>query len=168
MTQLTMDKLSFDRAMSLHPAVRNDAIALLTKASNLLTGNAQIRFSQTLRTFEEQQALYNQGRTSPGAIVTNARAGYSFHNYGLAFDIVLIIDGKTASWDRSKDYDGDKIPDWQEFVNIAKGDGWKWGGEFKSIKDYPHFEKTFGYSEKTLLDKYNKKDFIPGTKYLNL
>jgi peptidoglycan L-alanyl-D-glutamate endopeptidase CwlK len=40
------------------------------------------------RTMEEQTALYAIGRTSLGKIVTKARAGESYHNYGLAFDWV--------------------------------------------------------------------------------
>ena len=40
------------------------------------------------RTMEEQAALYSLGRSAPGRIVTKARAGESYHNYGLAFDWV--------------------------------------------------------------------------------
>ena len=40
------------------------------------------------RTMEEQTALYSLGRSAPGRIVTKARAGESYHNYGLAFDWV--------------------------------------------------------------------------------
>ena len=39
------------------------------------------------RTRERQELLYAQGRTRPGAIVTQARGGESAHNYGLAADI---------------------------------------------------------------------------------
>ena len=40
------------------------------------------------RTMEEQAALYKIGRSVKGKIVTNARPGESYHNYGLAFDWV--------------------------------------------------------------------------------
>ena len=40
------------------------------------------------RTMEEQTALYAIGRSAPGKVVTKARAGESYHNYGLAFDWV--------------------------------------------------------------------------------
>jgi peptidoglycan LD-endopeptidase CwlK len=168
MQLISMDKISLDRAALMHPKVKDEVIALLAEAGKILTGRAIIRLSQTLRTFAEQAALYAQGRTKPGDVVTWANAGYSYHNYGLAFDIVLIIDGKEASWDRTKDYDGDGVADWTEFVKLAKSRGWAWGGDWTKKKDYPHFEKTFGYEEKTLLDKYQKKDFIPGTTYVNL
>lgn len=42
------------------------------------------------RSFEEQSALYAKGRTAGGRIVTKARAGESYHNYGLAFDWVPV------------------------------------------------------------------------------
>lgn len=42
------------------------------------------------RSFEEQLALFAQGRTKPGRIVTKAKPGESYHNYGLAFDWVPV------------------------------------------------------------------------------
>ena len=69
------------------------------------------------------------------------RPGQSIHNYGLAVDICLIIDGKTASWDIAKDWDGDRVADWQECVRIFNRYGWEWGGNWKTFKDYPHFER---------------------------
>jgi hypothetical protein len=39
------------------------------------------------RTYERQRELYAQGRTAPGAIVTQALPGESAHNFGLACDI---------------------------------------------------------------------------------
>jgi peptidoglycan L-alanyl-D-glutamate endopeptidase CwlK len=82
-----------------------------------------------------------------------AKAGLSPHNYGLAIDIVL-IDSKTAIWDTKKDFDGDGKADWMEVVTIFKQYGWTWGGDWK-FKDAPHFEKTFGYSTRSLLNLYN-------------
>lgn len=168
MKLVCMDKISLDRIQTLHPAVRESATSVLAEATAALTGKAIPRFAFTFRSFSEQEALYAQGRTTKGSIVTNARPGYSYHNYGLAFDIVLIINGKEASWDMRTDFDGDAIPDWMEVVKIAKAHGWVWGGDWKSFKDYPHFEKTFGYTEKQLLEKYNKKDFISGTGFVNI
>ena len=91
-------------------------------------------------------------------------AAQSYHNYGLALDIVL-ISGVTASWDTAKDFDEDGTPDWMEIVEIFQNHGWTWG---ESWGDKPHFEKTFGNHWSTLLDKYNQKDFIPGTMYINI
>ena len=100
---------------------------------------------------KEQNELYQIGRTKAGKIVTNAKGGQSYHNYGMAFDLVLIIDGKQASWDTLKDFDGDKVSDWLECVEIAKSYGWEWGGDWAKFKDQPHFQKTFGKSIAELL-----------------
>ncbi|WP_149093432.1 M15 family metallopeptidase [Paenibacillus terrae] len=106
-----------------------------------------IVITQGLRTIDEQNGLYAQGRTKPGQIVTNARGGYSYHNFGVAIDFALLLpDGKNVSWDMRRDGDGDGIADWDEVVAEAKRIGWNWGGDWRSFKDYPHFEMTFGLS----------------------
>lgn len=101
------------------------------------------------------------GRTKPGRKVTNAKAGQSIHNYGLSLDIVLIIDGKTASWDVKKDWDNDRQSDWMEVVSIFKKYGWSWGGDWRTFKDMPHFEKTFGNTWRTLIKKPKDKVGYP-------
>lgn len=68
------------------------------------------------RSIEEQNALYAQGRTKPGNIVTNAKRGQSNHNYGIAFD-VAIWNGNTIVWDR----------DWNKIGTIGKSCGLEWG-----------------------------------------
>lgn len=168
MTATKFDTITIERIQRLHPAVRADAMAVYTEIAMALTGRATVRFSQTLRTIAEQDALYAIGRTKPGKIVTNARGGSSYHNYGLAIDIVLIIDGKTVSYDMIIDYDGDRIADWMECVKIFKAHGWTWGGDWKSFKDYPHFEKTFGKSVSQLKALYDKKRFIEDNQYVVL
>ena len=147
-----IDQITLKRIELLHPKLRLETKDLyLNKIVPALTGRAMCRFAYTLRTFQEQDELYAQGRTkmfdNSGnrlGIVTKAKGGQSIHNYGLALDIVLIIDGKTASWDIKKDFDADQKSDWMEVVNIFKNAGWSWGGDWESFKDYPHFEKTFG------------------------
>jgi peptidoglycan L-alanyl-D-glutamate endopeptidase CwlK len=176
------DKLTLDRIQLLHPAVREE-VNYIYRAQIVpaLTGRAICRFAYTLRTFLEQDSLYAQGRTklfdNQGkrlGVVTKAKGGQSIHNYGLALDIVLIKDtngdGKvdTASWETNVDFDKDGKSDWMEIVEILKRNGWTWGGDWKSFKDAPHFEKTFGNSWRTLLPKHQSKDFIPGTTYVKL
>lgn len=159
-----MDKVTIQRIQLLHPKLRSDVDEIYNEICNVLTGRAICRFSQTLRTYEEQNTLYAQGRTTKGKIVTNAKGGSSYHQFGLAIDVVLIIDGKTASWDTKTDFDKDGKSDWMEVVSIFKKHGWEWGGDFKSIKDYPHFQKTFGYNIKQLQDLHNKQNKL----YLDL
>ncbi|KOS02489.1 M15 family metallopeptidase [Paenibacillus polymyxa] len=106
-----------------------------------------IVITQGLRTIDEQNGLYAQGRTEPGQIVTNARGGYSYHNFGVAIDFALLLpDGKNVTWDMKRDGEGDGIADWDEVVAEAKRIGWNWGGDWRSFKDYPHLEMTFGLS----------------------
>lgn len=147
-----MDKITEERIKQLHPSVRVEMAKIINECNRELTGRAQVRISEGYRTFDAQNALYAQGRTKPGKVVTNAKAGQSIHNYGLAVDIVLIIDGKTASWDIQADWDNDRKADWQECVAVFKRNGWDWGGDWKSFKDMPHFEKK-GYTWRMLFDK---------------
>ncbi len=161
-----MDKVTFERIHLLHPKVRGEAIEIYTEICAALKGKAMCRFSYTLRTFAEQDALFNQKPK-----VTNAKGGQSYHNYGLAVDIVLILDkdgdGKfeTASWDVKSDFDGDGKSDWQEVVAIFKRYGWEAGIDWK-FYDAPHFQKTFGYSVNDLLKKFNEKKFIGSSNYV--
>jgi len=98
----------------------------------LETVGSKVLITQSLRTIAEQNALYSQGRTIKGKIVTNAKGGQSVHNYGLAVDFCLVKDGK-AFWD-------EKHKDWLKVVAIFKKNGFTWGGDWKTFKDYPHFE----------------------------
>lgn len=163
-----MDKVSLDRIALLHPKVRDEVKEIFEKCTQILTGRATIRIAQGLRTIKEQDELYAQGRTKPGKIVTYAKGGQSFHNFGLAVDFVLIVDKTQASWKINEDWDGDKVADWMEVVKVFESYGWEWGGNWKKLKDYPHFQKTFGYSLNDLRIKSNKRDFIKNTEYLNL
>jgi peptidoglycan L-alanyl-D-glutamate endopeptidase CwlK len=111
--------------------------------------------------FRSQDKLFAQGRTTKGAKVTNVKGGFSYHNYGLALDIVLLLDKdknglyETAVWDTKGDFDRDGKADWMEVVNIFKQFGWEWGGDWK-FYDAPHFQKTFGYSVRQLLDLHSR------------
>ena len=139
------DKITLDRINLLHPKLRAEAFEMYDEICEALKGRAICRFSYTLRTFAEQDLLFKKVPK-----VTNAKGGMSFHNYGLAIDIVLIIDGKTASWDIKSDFDGDGKSDWMEVVAIFKSYGYEWGGDWK-FYDAPHFQKTFGKSVRELL-----------------
>jgi peptidoglycan LD-endopeptidase CwlK len=168
-----MDKITTERIQKLHPALRDEASAIYAEICNELKGRAICRFAYTLRTFAEQDALYAQGRTKPGSKVTNSKGGQSYHNYGLAVDIVLLVDKdgngsyESASWETNVDFDGDGKADWREVVAIFKRHGWEWGGDWK-FTDMPHFQKTFGKSIQQLLTSYNNKRVVPGTNYVQI
>jgi peptidoglycan L-alanyl-D-glutamate endopeptidase CwlK len=141
-----MDRVTLDRIQTAHPKLIDELGKIYGEICEALTGRATCRFTHVLRTNAEQDELFAIGRTKKGKIVTNARGGYSYHNYGFAVDICLIIDGKTASWDFKKDFDLDGIADWMEIVRIFKKYGWEWGGDWRKFPDAPHFQKTFGLS----------------------
>lgn len=136
------------RLIGLHPVVFIAATVLIERC---YARGVPILITQGLRTIAEQDALYAQGRTKPGVIVTNAKGGTSYHNYGLAIDFALLLpDGKQVSWDMKRDGDCDKVADWMEVVQEAKALGFEWGGDFVSLKDAPHFQMTFGLTTSQL------------------
>lgn len=94
-----------------------------------------LRITHTLRTMEEQAKLYAQGRTAPGKIVTRAMPGQSAHNYGMAFDVCF--KGTTPYPE-----DALGLAWWGEIGAVGKKLGLVWGGDFKKLKDRPHFERA--------------------------
>ncbi|WP_438497192.1 M15 family metallopeptidase [Paenibacillus sp. IHBB 3054] len=134
---------SAKRLQGLLPAHRAAAEALIEFA---YANGVPIVITQGLRTIAEQNDLYAQGRTKQGQIVTNARGGYSYHNFGVAIDFALALPGGGVSWDTRRDGDGDGVADWDEVVTAAKRIGWEWGGDWTSFKDLPHFQMDFGLS----------------------
>jgi len=171
------DKITVTRIEKMHPKVRQELLQDYNYINEQLLGKGiRLRFAYTTRTKQEQTDLYAQGRTKLGKKVTNAQWSSTFHfeSYALAFDIVLLYDingdgiFETASWDLLKDYDRDGKADWKEVSDYFKSKGWKWGGDFRSLPDSPHFEKTFGHTWQQLKAKYDVGEFIPGTKYVKL
>lgn len=76
---------------NLHPTVKNIAINFINKANALYNkDDIEIKIIATLRDWQEQQNIYNQGRTTPGPIVSNATPGNSIHNWGCAFDVGIL------------------------------------------------------------------------------
>ncbi|MEK3836433.1 M15 family metallopeptidase [Paenibacillus sp. FSL R7-0128] len=124
------------------PCVKAAAEALIERS---YAAGIPIIIVQGLRTIAEQDALYAQGRSKPGQIVTNARGGYSNHNFGVAIDFALLTnDGRSVSWDTKLDGNRNGKADWNEVVAIAKALGFTWGGDWKTFVDLPHLEMTFG------------------------
>ncbi|WP_215115905.1 M15 family metallopeptidase [Exiguobacterium sp. s80] len=89
--------------------------------------------AQGLRSYAEQEKLYAQGRTTPGAIVTHARGGQSNHNRGIAVDLFQYsMDGTEAIFNTDANF--------QQIVQAMKEQGFSWGGDWVTFQDYPHFE----------------------------
>lgn len=114
----------------LHPRLWTLAVELIKQCA---AEGLPVLITETLRTVEEQEALYAKGRTAPGAIVTNARGrdNQSMHQWGVAFDFCRNVKGREFD-----DSDGF----FRRVGAIGKGLGLFWGGDFKSIKDKPHFQ----------------------------
>jgi peptidoglycan L-alanyl-D-glutamate endopeptidase CwlK len=92
--------------------------------------------TSTYRDNASQNALYAQGRTAAGRIVTNAKAGQSFHNYRCAVDVVPLINGKPV-WDVSYQV-------WQTIGKLGQEAGLEWAGNWTKFKEMPHFQYTGG------------------------
>lgn len=110
----------------------------------------KVVITDDFRSFHEQDKLYAKGRSGEGNIVTHAKAGESLHNYGLAVDFALITPENQVIWDLNYDGNGNSRSDWMEVVEIAKGLGFEWGGDWKHFKDYPHLQMDFGLSLRDL------------------
>lgn len=115
-----------NRITSLTPATQALAQQLIDACAK---AGVPIKLASTLRTRAEQDALYAQGRTAPGQVVTQLRGGQSIHETGQAFDIIPINGGYHAP-----------TAVWQQIGQIGKGLGLVWGGDFKTFKDLPHFQ----------------------------
>jgi peptidoglycan L-alanyl-D-glutamate endopeptidase CwlK len=109
-----------------------------------VANNIDLLVTSTYRDTESQNALYAQGRTTPGKIVTNAKGGESFHNYKCAVDIVPIVNGKPV-WDGSD-------PIWARLGELGKDAGLDWAGEWKTFKELAHFQYTGGLTIEDLKD----------------
>jgi len=138
----TWDVVSDRRINTLHPLVRSKAKELIIRAEKEL--GIKLRVVSALRTWTEQNKLYAKGRTVPGKKVTNAKGGSSYHNFGLAIDVVEIKNGK-ALW---------RNPNWNKIAELGKEIGFEWGGDWKSFKDKPHFQWTFKKSLAQLRQLY--------------
>ncbi|MDE2371056.1 MAG: M15 family metallopeptidase [Burkholderiales bacterium] len=122
-----VDARSEKNIATLQPQVRPLARALVQKAA---LGGIGIRIISGLRTYEEQEALYAQGRTAPGPIVTKARAGQSNHNFGIAFDVGVFEGNRYLG----------SSPKYKAVGALGIDLGLEWGGSWKSIVDEPHFQ----------------------------
>lgn len=113
-------------------AAKADAFITACKAAGI-----DVLITSTYRDLESQAALYAQGRTTPGARVTNAKPGQSYHNWRCAFDFVPLVNGK---------------PVWNDTAlftrcgEIAEKCGLEWAGRWRSFKELAHCQYTGGLS----------------------
>jgi peptidoglycan L-alanyl-D-glutamate endopeptidase CwlK len=116
----------------LAPPAKQRAEAFIAAAS---AKGIDLLVTSTYRDSESQDALYAQGRSTPGNIVTRAKAGQSWHNWRCALDVVPLVNGK-AIWD-------DQAL-WKQVGEIGKSCGLEWAGDWVTFKEFPHFQYTGG------------------------
>lgn len=136
-------QLNNQRLSRLHPILAIRGRCLIELCAHV---GIRIQVTQGLRTWKEQDRLYAKGRTGAPIgkkhRVTNAKGGSSYHNFGLAFDTVVLSSKGKPDWDSSN-------PAWKRAGQIGKSVGLEWGGSWKTFKDFPHFQYTAGLTTAT-------------------
>lgn len=128
-----LDTISEGNLSGVAPALRQTVEDVATA---LADDGVWIRIVSGLRTAAQQDALYAQGRSRSGKIVTNAKAGQSMHNYGLAVDVVPFLIGRTGALNWKS-----QTEQFQHMVTAFKEAGLEWGGDWKgSLGDFDHFQ----------------------------
>ena len=121
----------------LHPAVQHKAWQAIEE---LVFVGEDALFAEGLRTIDEQDDLFAQGRWTPGPVVTDARGGWSFHNYGLAFDLVP-VGPLGVPMDQKHRLEWAAIGRYDTYGRILQGIGLSWGFQMWGF-DRPHFQYT--------------------------
>lgn len=114
----------------LTPAMRQKCLLFIQKCRE---AGIDVLITSTYRDFESQDALYAQGRTKPGAKVTNAKAGESYHNYRIAFDFCPILNGK-CQWDDVRTF--------TKCGQIGESLGLEWAGRWKTMREMAHLQEA--------------------------
>lgn len=126
-----MDPVTQARLVGLHPLLQRrytDFDADMTSRGIIL------RITQALRTWAQQDALYAIGRTVPGKIVTEAKGGYSAHNFGYAVDVTP-NDPAFPVWKPDWNENDDR---WKTVLTVAENYGLEEGAEWRTFPDFPH------------------------------
>lgn len=156
-----MDKISESRMLSLHPQIREIFVGAYREVNDgvLFRGRSKCRVACALRDPKTQNQLFQQGREVPGKIVTYADSWQSFHQYGLASDLVLLVDRdgngtyESVSYDLGEDINGDHEADWLQMLKVFKAHGFELGREWSGkFKESPHVQMSMGYNWKTLYE----------------
>ena len=142
-----LGEVSKEKLKGVHPQL----VKLMTEA--VKESPYDFRIVQGVRTAEYQHSLYQQGRTTPGKIVTNCDGYKNKSNHqakadglGHAIDIFVcgvVENGQYRKFTTQEGYDNTKMTLVATHVNnVAQklGIPVKWGGDWSKFKDYPHFE----------------------------
>lgn len=129
-----VDPRSERHLYTVHPNLQIIARTMINRSKS---GKYDLKIISGTRSYKEQDDLYSMGRTTEGSIITNAKGGQSNHNFGLAFDIGLFDDRG-----RYLTNEGPYI----EVREYSKDMDIEWGGDWKSFKDFPHYQLKTGKS----------------------
>ena len=144
---MTFDERTEKNIATLHQRVQAKAREFMKQAVPLMEQlGATVKIICGNRTYAEQDALYAQGRTKPGRIVTNARGGQSNHNFGTAWDVGIFKDGKYL----------DESPLYKTLGRVGESIGLEWGGSWKKIVDEPHYEVKTGLTMAEKRDRVSR------------
>lgn len=136
---MSMRDIDRTRIAELLPSVADRARALMAACEE---EGITLGITSAYRTVEEQNRLYQIGRTKLGRVVTNAQGGQSWHNWRRAFDVCLLVSGKPV-------WEGGPVVfhAWNIVGERGEKLGLEWGGRFKRV-DRPHFQFREGLSLK--------------------
>jgi peptidoglycan L-alanyl-D-glutamate endopeptidase CwlK len=112
-----------------------------------------------IRSIAKQQELYDQGRTKPGKIVTNARPGFSAHNWGCATDWCEMrpeFKGQEM-WDKAN---------WNLYSQAVRDVKLTWGGSFVTFVDKPHNELSIRVTWRKVGEVYDQLGYDEALKYI--
>jgi peptidoglycan L-alanyl-D-glutamate endopeptidase CwlK len=127
---MPLDDVSKGRLLAVHPLLAEK----IYKMAEMMEPE-RLRVTQGVRSWQEQEKLYAQGRTLPGNVVTKAAPGHSWHQFGLAVDLVPVDSAGSPDWNVQH-------PVWQRLVYIGETLGLVSGALFHSFPDWPHFQLT--------------------------
>lgn len=139
MTSMRYDDRNGRAIQSLHPAVRHKVLQAL---EDLTMIGEDCLITSGFRTTAEQASLYAQGRTTPGKIVTYSRPGWSFHEYGLAIDLVAVGPLGVELSQRTK-LEWAALARYEVYGRSLQDIGFQWGFQLWGF-DRPHFQYTQG------------------------
>ena len=93
--------------------------------------------------------------TDASKVVTNAKGGQSYHNFGLAFDVSVYDNDGNKNWNKESD-------SWKAVIEEGKKQGFEAEAEWDDFPDLPHFQNTFGFMPKSLREKKDKNEMTDG------
>lgn len=129
-----LDKISVTRLKDVHPDLRK----LIEKADELCEkDNINFRVTSGVRTAEEQMVAFNNKASKLNGIPkSKGGTGVSEHQYGMAVDLVVMVEGKPV-WSASALTSlAKRVKEAAKLLKISI----VWGGDWPKFVDMPHYQ----------------------------